>query len=217
MAAPRRRAGRAAILARERAPRLVLRFALVLSLSLALASAVILVVVRHFALSEAERAATRHASLVASALLQREVEPRDLARPVAGARRRELDAVFRPLVRTEDVLGIRLVRHDGLVTYATDRRGAGTTGSAALAAEAAGGTIVSRAAHAPGDEKVLETYAPANGRDLGGAAVIVQSYAPIHAAARSAQLRVGVVLEALLVLLLLVFVPLLARVTRRIR
>jgi diguanylate cyclase (GGDEF)-like protein len=47
--------------------------------------------------------------------------------------------------------------------------------------------------------------------------VIEQSYGPIEQAARSAQLRVGVVLEALLLVLLLVLVPLLVRVTRRIK
>jgi diguanylate cyclase (GGDEF)-like protein len=50
----------------------------------------------------------------------------------------------------------------------------------------------------------------------GGAALVVQSYAPIHRSAREVQLRVGAVLETLLVVLFLVFVPLLARVTRQI-
>ena len=65
--------------------------------------------------------------------------------------------------------------------------------------------------------KALETYAPVSSERVGGAALIVQSYAPIAKAARSAQLRVGGVLEVLLLVLFLVFVPLLAQVTRRIK
>jgi hypothetical protein len=77
--------GGSALFATERPPRLVLRFALVLSVALALASAVILIVVHHFALSQAERAATRHAGLVASSILQSEVKPADLRRPVPAS------------------------------------------------------------------------------------------------------------------------------------
>src|SRR3970282_981544 len=105
----RGRPQRSELFATERPPRLVLRFALVLSLTLGLASAVILVVVHHFALSQAERAATRHAGLVASTLLQREVRPSDVAEQVPAARREELDALFATYVVAEDTLGVSLV------------------------------------------------------------------------------------------------------------
>lgn len=217
-----RRAGRAErrIFETERPPRLVLRFAVVLSLSLALTSAVILVVVHYFALTQSERAATRHAGLVASALLQQEVGPADFERAVSRARREELDRVFSAYVLSEDVTAISLVREDGRVTYSTDHGRIGTTSSAALADEASAGTIVSRVAEArqrPGGGKTLETFAPVARGDAPGAALIDQSYGPIQAAARSAQLRVGAVLEGLLLVLLVVFVPLLVRVTRRIK
>jgi diguanylate cyclase (GGDEF)-like protein len=205
----------------EQPPRLVLRFALILSVALALASALILVVVYHFAISQAERAATRQASLLASTLLQREIDPTDLERRVARARRAELDALFRSLSMTEGVLGVSLVRQDGVVTYSTNPQLRGTVVSPALAAEAAAGTVVSRVGSISSAEntrvtKALETFAPVQPGKARGAAVIFQSYDPIHDAARDAQLRVGAVLEALLLALFLVFVPLLARVTRRI-
>jgi diguanylate cyclase (GGDEF)-like protein len=221
--APRRlgRVRRSGLFATEQPPRLVLRFALVLSLTIALASAVILVVVYHFAVSQAERAATSQASLVASTLLQQEIAVSDLERRVPPARRAELDRLFRTLSMTDGMLAVSLIRRDGLVTYSTDRRALGTFVSPALATEAASGTVISRTgSNAPGSgggaTKALETFAPVRPGKAPGAALILQSYDSIHEAARSAQLRVGAVLEGLLLALILVFVPLLARVTRRI-
>ena len=220
MAPHRLGARRSTLFETERPPRLVLRFALVLSVALALASAVILVVVYHFAISQAEQAATRQANLLASTLLQHEIEISDLERRVSRARAAELDALFRSLSMTEGMLGVSLVRRDGLVTYSTDRRVGLKVVPPALAAEAAGGTVVSRVGSiSSGDDtrtKALETFAPVRPGKARGAAVIFQSYDTIHDAARDAQLRVGAVLEALLLALFLVFVPLLARVTRRI-
>ena len=219
----RRPPHRVELFAIERPPRLVLRFALVLSVTLALASALILVVVRSFTVSQAETAATRHASLVAATLLQRDVTATDFVRPVDGARRRELDTLFRTHLVSADTLGVSLVRSDGLVTYSTDHGLIGAHASGQLASEAASGTIVSRtstgrAAGAAGAGKVLETYTPVGPRSRQrGAAAIVQSYEPIERDAHRALMWVGGVLEALLLVLFAVFVPLLARVTRRIR
>ena len=212
---------RSALFERERPPRLVLRFALVLSLSLAVASALILVVVRIHAISEAERAAIKHASLIASTLLQREVQPSDLARPVSGTRRDELDALFRTYLLGSDTIAFSMVRNDRLVTYSTDHRVIGTRASGTLASDAASGSVVSTVSRtgsgdASGEVKTLETYAPVGRGSRRGAVLIVQDYAPIDSAARAAQLRVGAVLEGLLLVLFLVFVPLLARVTSRI-
>jgi diguanylate cyclase (GGDEF)-like protein len=221
MASHRLGVRRSTLFETERPPRLVLRFALVLSVALALASAVILAVVYHFAISQAEQAATRQASLLASTLLQHEIETSDLERRVSPSRRAELDASFGSLSMAEGMLGVSLVRRDGLVTYSTDRRVAAKVVPPALAAEAAGGTVVSRVGSiSSGDDtrttKALETFAPVRPGKARGAAVIFQSYDTIHDAARDAQFRVGAVLEVLLLALFLVFVPLLARVTRRI-
>jgi diguanylate cyclase (GGDEF)-like protein len=222
MAASSRRPQDTGLFATERPPRLILRFAIVLSLALGLASALILFVVYHFAITEAERAATKQASLVSTTLLQREVQPQDLERAVPPARRRTLDGLFRNQLLAADILRVSLVRADGLVTYSTHHRTIGTRASGLLASEAAAGTIVSRTSRVgpeggKSETKTLETYTPVTPGSGGGAAVIIQSYAPIHSAARSAQLRVGGVLEALLLVLFIVFMPLLVRVTSRIR
>ena len=214
-------ARRPGLFSTEQPPRLVLRFALVLSLSIALASALILIVVYHFAISQAEKSATRQASLVASTLLQQEVAVSDFKGRVTSRRRAELDRLFRTLSMSDGMVGVSLIRRDGLVTYSTDRRAIGAFVAPTLAAEAAGGTVVSRVGSISSmggrsSQKALETYAPVRPTRVGGAALIVQSYDSIHGAARDAQLRVGAVLEALLLALFLVFVPLLARVTRRI-
>ena len=207
------------LFASERPPRLVLRFAVVVSLSLALTSAVILVVVHHFAITQSEQAATRHAALVASLLLQRNVITDDFDHPVSVSRRAELDTLFGTYLLTDDVTAVSLVRRDGLVSYSTDHTRIGMREAGALASEASDGTIVSRTSErtdATPDGKTLETYAPVSARTTPGAALIEQSYGPIEQAARSAQLRVGAVLEALLLVLIAVFVPLLIRITKRI-
>jgi len=214
--------GSSALFATERPPRLVLRFAVVLSVSLALASAVILLVVHHFALSQAERAAARHAGLVASTVLQRELTETDLERPVSPERRQELDSVLSRFGLAGDVIGLSLVRRDGLVTYSSAHGTIGTTTAGARAAEASTGTIVSSVSPAgkssvAADGKTLETYVPVGPSTSAGAALIAQSYEPIAKSARALQLRVGAVLEALLIVLFACLVPLLIRVTRRIQ
>jgi diguanylate cyclase (GGDEF)-like protein len=194
----------------------------VLAIALGLASALILIVVHHFALSQAERAATRQAGLLASTVFQREVGRGDVEAPVTMSRRKELDALLRTYVLAEDIVGLSLVRGDGLVTYSTDHRAIGTITSGELASEAAAGTILSRVsasgtASTKTDGKTLETYAPVGPNANVGAALIAQSYEPIAGSARALQLRVGAILEALLIVLFAVLVPLLIRVTRRIQ
>lgn len=211
-----------ALFATERPPRLVLRFAVVLSVALAVASGLILLVVHHFAISQAERAAARHAGLVASTVLQHEVTRADLRQSVSASRRRELDAVLRRFGLAQDVVGLSLVRRDGLVTYSSVHGKIGTTTESALAAEASTGTIVSSVAEAgesavAAEGKTLETYVPVGPSTSAGAALIAQSYEPIQRSARALQLRVGAVLELLLIVLFALLVPLLIRVTRRIQ
>ncbi len=223
MAMGRRPQEERGLFAIERPPRLVLRFAIVLSIALALASGLILVLVRSFTVSQAESSATRQASLVTATLLQREVRRSDFLRPVDDSRRASLDGLLRRHLVPADILGMSLVRGDGLVTYSTDHRFIGERVSPALAAEAATGIIVSRtstlrAAGVPEGSKSLETYVPVGARSGQlGAATIVQSYDGIERDAQRALLWVGGVLEALLLVLFAIFVPALARVSRRIR
>ncbi len=204
----------------QRPPRLVLRFAIVLSSTLALASAVILVVVHHFAISEAERSAARHAALVASSILSGEVRRVALASPVPAEQRHELDRHFRGQFPPGEVIEISLLRNDGVVTYSTVGGAIGASVLHVLATHERPGTTLSRVSTEPfpgsaAGSKTLETFTPIGGRS--GVAAIVQPYAPIAEAARRVQFRVGIVLEGLLLLLFLVFVPLLARVTNQIK
>ena len=223
MAMGRRPQEERGLFAIERPPRLVLRFAIVLSIALALASGLILVLVRSFTVSQAESSATRQASLVTATLLQREVRRSDFLRPVDDSRRASLDGLLRRHLVPADILGMSLVRGDGLVTYSTDHRFIGERVSPTLATEAATGVIVSRtstlrAAGVPEGSKSLETYVPVGARSgQSGAATIVQSYDGIERDAQRALLWVGGVLEALLLVLFAIFVPALARVSRRIR
>jgi len=200
----------------ERAPRVVLRFTIVLATALALASAAILAVVHHFALSVAQQAATRDAGIVASTLLQREISLEDVSGPVTDGRRSELDALFGSYVPDDDISSVSLVRRDGLVTYSTDHSTIGAVASGELATEASTGTILSTVSTPVGHPETLYTYAPLGPDSHAGAALIAQPYGPIAASARSAQLKVGAVLEGLLLILVALLVPLLIRVTRRI-
>ena len=172
-------------------------------------------------MTQAEQAATKQASLVAKTVLSTEVEPSDFAGRVSPARQRELDELFESHVVSNDTLGVSLVRRDGLVTYSTDHALIGSVGHGPLAAEAADGIIVSRTssertAGALAGTKVLETFTPVGARGGRGAATIVQSYEPIERDAQNSLFWVGGVLEGLLLVLFAIFVPLLARVTRRI-
>lgn len=216
----RRRRATGDLLQAEKPPRLILPFALALSVTLGLASAAILFVVHEFARSEAQRSATRQAGVLASALMQREVRASDLDAIVSPERRAELDDLFADHAVGEGTIGVALVTRSGLVTYSSSHQLIGTRVPVALPSEAADGTIVSRVATsrtAGSDEKTLETYAPVGPDVRSGSALVVQSLDPIERAARSAQLKIGLVLEALLVALLIVFVPLLIRLTRRIK
>ena len=224
MAMGRRPQEERGLFAIERPPRLVLRFAIVLSIALALASGLILVLVRSFTVSQAESSATRQASLVTATLLQREVRRSDFLRPVDDSRRASLDGLLRRHLVPADILGMSLVRGDGLVTYSTDHRFIGERVSPALATEAATGVIVSRtstsrAAGAPeGTQGSRDVRA--GRRAEWSVRALRRSSSPTSAIERDAQralLWVGGVLEALLLVLFAIFVPALARVSRRIR
>ena len=115
-------------------PRLVLRFAVLTALGMGLAACAILLIVRHFNITEAEQQATQRARFAAAAAVGDAVRPSDFQRVAAPARRRQLDARFRRHLLHETTVAGALVRPDGLVTYATDRTLIGTrldVGSAA--------------------------------------------------------------------------------------
>jgi diguanylate cyclase (GGDEF)-like protein len=207
---------------RDDAPRLVLRFAVSTGVALALAAAAILLVVRHFNTVQAERAATSQARVTASAVLRGALLPSDFERVVDEPRRSALDDLFKTHVLEEGVLLVKLYAEDGTVTYSTDHRLVGTRTPPAHVRETLGGTIrgdVTTLRTGPDREarKVLRTYAPVAVQNGTGVVGLFQDYEPIGQSAQATFLPIAGIFEAALVLLLVVLVPILRRVTARVR
>ena len=197
-------------------PRLVLRFAVCTGIGLALAAAAILLVVRHFDTVQAERGATAQARVLASTVLRESLQATDFQRADA-ARRAELDDLFANHVLDEGVLLASLVATNGIVTYSTDHRQIGTRIAAPEhAAEARQGIVRGDVASVQ-QRKSLRTYAPVAVRGGTGVVVIHQDYEPIARAANATFLPVAGIFEAVLILLFVALVPILRRVTLRIR
>jgi diguanylate cyclase len=208
----------------ERQPRLVLRFAVVTALSLGLGGAAIIVFTRHLNTLQAERTAAKHAQFVGQEVLSDRLQPSDFARPVSPSRRDQLDRVFqRRLLRQGTVL-VTLSRADRVVTYSTDHNLIGRkAASGSRTKQALNGTVTSEVTSIPGaDEKgtplkVLRSYVPLTVGRSRGVVAIHQDYGPIERAARAALLPVAGILELVLVLLFALLLPLLVRVTKRLR
>ena len=197
-------------------PRLVLRFAICTAVALALAAGAILLVVRHFDTVQAERAATSEARVIASAVLRGPLRASDFERPVPKPRRAELDRLFKAHVLEEGVLLATLYTRDGKVTYSTDHRLVGTRTDPDHVREALSGSIRSDVTKLTG-RKTLRTYAPVAVPGGTGAVALFQDYAPIAQAANATFLPVAGIFEVVLVLLFVALVPILRRVTQRIR
>ncbi len=201
-------------------PRLVLRFAICTGIGLALAAAAILLVVRHFDTVQAERGATAQARVLASTVLRESLQAADFARP-DEARRADLDELFSTRVLEEGFLLASLVAPDGTISYSTDHRLIGTRIEAPEhVAEARAGVVRGDVASVGAGEarrKSLRTYAPVAVPGGTGVVVIHQDYAPIARAANATFLPVAGIFEAVLVLLFVALVPILRRVTVRIR
>lgn len=206
--------------AQERAPRLVLRFALFTALGLGLAGTVIVLVVRHADMVQSQRHAISRARLAAEAVLKHELRPADLDAPVSTRRQRALDRLSEARVLVEGIQDMTVYSVDGRVTYSTENSLAGRTLPPTYVQEAISGAVVSEIAEsADGTRRVLRTYVPVvigPGRTTGVVA-LEQDYAPIAAAARGSGWLIAGVLEVLLLLLIVILVPVLGRVSQRIR
>jgi len=201
-------------------PRLVLRFAVSTCVALALAAAAILMVVRHLVTVQAEHAATTQARVIASATLRGALAPSDFAHPVGEQRRAQLDKLFRASVLDQGVLLAELYGSGGTVTYSTDHRLIGRRSTAQLPElrEALAGTVRGDATSIPNARrKSLRTYAPVAFSGGTGAVALFQDYGPIAHAAASTFLPTAGVFEAVLVLLFIALIPLLRRVSVRLR
>jgi diguanylate cyclase len=156
--------------------------------------------------------------VLAGSVLRDSLRASDFRRTVARDRRSELDSLFEDRVLSEGVLLVNLYAANGLVTYSTDHRLIGTrAGDRAHIEEALAGTVrgdVTKLADGP---KALRTYAPVAVRGGTGVVALYQDYGPIARAAQSTFVPVAGIFEAVLVVLFVALVPILRRVTRRLR
>ena len=97
----------------QRAPRLVLRFAAFTAIGLALATAVIVLVVRDEATRQAQQHAIDRTRFATEAVLKQQLRAADLRSRPAPGRQRELDRVFRQSVLLEGIGAVSLYDDDG--------------------------------------------------------------------------------------------------------
>ena len=207
----------------ERPPRLVLRFAVLSALCLGAGSAAILLFTRHLHTVQAEQAAAHQAELIAETILSEELDASDFSKAVPGGRRSELDQLFRRKALLQGTVLVTLSRPDRLVTYSTDHALIGhRSANAARTKEALTGTLTSDITSIPEPRagsrlKVLRSFVPLTKGGNPGVVGIYQDYSPIASAAQSAFLPVAGILEVVLVLLYAMLIPILVRVSRRLR
>jgi diguanylate cyclase (GGDEF)-like protein len=208
----------------ERPPRLVLRFALLTALCLGAGAAAILLFTRHLHTLQAEKAAAQHAELVVETVLADKLQASDFAAPVGAERRSELDRLARRNVLGTGAVLVTLSRFDRVVTYSTDPTMIGRRlASEARTKEVLEGTLTSDVTSIPdphaqtGRLKVLRSYVPLKSGERVGIVGLYKDYGPIESAAREAFLPVAGILELVLVVLYILLIPLLARVSRRLR
>jgi diguanylate cyclase len=203
----------------RRPPRLVVRFAILTALGLALAAITIAVLVRTESTALGQRYAIERARFAADAVLERELRSTDLSSRPTPARRRELRHIFEETVLREGIRGVALYAEDGRLTYSSGvvppRRLPQTKMREALKGVAV--SWLSRSGR--GGDRVLWTSVPVvvGPEETAGVALLEQDYSPIEAAGRRAAWLVAAVLEGLLILLVLLLAPVLVRVTARIR
>jgi diguanylate cyclase (GGDEF)-like protein len=193
-------------------------FAVLSAVCVAAAGAAIVLVVRHADVARAEDAAAERAVFAAHAVLRPEIVAQDLAHPASRARARELDVELGQRVLGRGFVGVVLYGARGAPTYAGGRT-ALPENPGALLREALAGVPGSEVATGADGSRAYVTYVPlalASG-EIGGVARLDQDYGPIAASASGFSWIVAGVLEALLVVLLVLFVPMLARAASRIR
>jgi PAS domain S-box-containing protein len=198
-----------------RTPGIVLRFALYAGIALVIAVVAGLFVVRADAISRARADVKSDAGFLADRLGRD-----DLARTAflwprgsdPAGQTALLDEFLDPQNAAKDTVRVTLLTSDGIVTYATDHK-----------------LIGRRLGHVPkgvrithvAGKKVLETYAPVNWvQDPGrvrGFVGLARDYAPVAAATRRATLAEAGTLALALLLLYLAMLPIMHRLTARLR
>ena len=203
-------------------PRFALRFAVITALGLALGGAAILLFVRQDEIARSEQTARFHAQFVAQAVLQSELRPNDLRSPIDPRRRRQLDALFLRHVLVGGTIGASIYSPTGRLAYsnlaAAPRSSVGRKRLLAAIGGVQSATVASVPDGAGAKFRVLESFVPLSAGPGGprGALVLYQDYEPIARAAWHAVLPVAGVLEAVLLALYLLLLPLLRRTSLRL-
>ena len=215
------RAGHATVPA-ARTPRFALRFAIVTALGLALGGTAILLFVRHDEIARSEQTVRFQAEFVARSVLDGELRPSDLTDRVGASRQRQLNSLFAHRVTFGGTLGASVYRPDGRLAYSDLGSIAGKSVDAARVRDAIGGrssTAVTSIENGAGsDFRVVQSFVPLSLGAGGprGALVLYEDYAPVASAAWHAVLPVAGVLEAVLLGLYLLLLPLLRRTSHRL-
>ena len=202
-------------------PSLVLRFAIFTAAGLAVTSVAILLVVRGFVTGHAQESVERNTRLVASVVLSRQLRPQDFQAPLSRERRRELDRVFRQQVLVDDVERATLYGANGVVSYSTQGRLAGSrTSDSDVAVLALQGGLIKTVVGpewADDDRTVLKQVVPISfGGRVAGTFVSSRDYGPIASSIRSTFIPIAAVLEILVVALFASFIPVLRRASRQL-
>ena len=208
-----------------RAPRLVLRFALLTGIALAIASVAIFVMVRGFVTTQARDAVEQNTRFVAQAVLARELAPGDFDQGLNSARRRALVQLFRQQVMIDDVQSAALYDTGGRLAFSTTELSGAQTPPRQTAAEIratlAGQKIRTAVEKTDGpngsSRTVLRQLVPVwFGDRAAGVLVTERDYAPIARSVRATFVPIALVLEGLLLVLFVSLFPVLRRATRQI-
>ena len=209
----------------EGQPRLVLRFALYAGVVLLAAGVAIAWFVNHEVAGRAELTVENQARAVTEANLRSNLRPADFTAPVAPARRRTLDDVFRKNVLIPGVVGGRLIGRDGTITYAARHELIGTKiGRQEELSQVLDGAVMRRVTHSTTsqgqqDLKVLRVLVPVRLTRSAlpiGAVMLDQDYRVVAVSVGDARGPLAAILAAALLLLYIALFPILHRVTRQL-
>jgi diguanylate cyclase (GGDEF)-like protein len=197
-------------------PRLIVRFGIYLALGLALAAGGILLFVRATNTKQAETHARQRAELVSDLAMPLGLDGGSLDRPIAGARKAKLDSFFRGELERGTILGASVFRLDGRRVYAIGAPARQRESTARLQTALRGGTLSLARETDLGKRLVVYSAFFPHGSPA-GVLVLEQDYAPIAQAARDAFLPIAGVLQLVMLVLFLLFVPVLRRITAHVR
>ena len=197
-------------------PRLIVRFAIYLAIGLALAAGGILVFVRQSNTTQAESYARERAELIGGLAMPIRLDAGTLSRPIRGSRKQKLDAFFQAELLRGTILSAAVYKLDGRRIYSIGRGSKRRELRPRLLRTVSSGTTT--VVHTTETGKRLAVYT--SFKPTGSATGVLsleQDYAPIAQAARRAFIPIAAVLQIVMLVVFLMFIPLLRRITHRLR